>query len=95
MESLARLTWLFIRGEETIHVSYSAETLSVSSQGPGHDHRRFAFADEATAAEFLRLYEHYLAGGGWTLQAFVERRAGPPTPPDTGERRRRRPPATP
>lgn len=92
MEALARVEWLFVRGEETIRVNRSANGLSVAANGPGHDRRVFKFADEVTAAEFLRLYEHFLAGGGWVLQAFVERRsnAAPGLLPEGGERRRRR-----
>ena len=75
MELLERVAWLFVRGEETIRVDRSANGLAVAASGPGHDRRVFSFADEVTAAEFLNLYERFLAGGGWSLQAFVERRS--------------------
>ena len=91
MESLARVSWLFIRGEEAIRVNYSAEGLSIAVSGPGYERRLFRFGDEDTASEFVKLYEHFLSGDGWVLQAFVERRAGSGTAgaaPERGDRRR-------
>jgi hypothetical protein len=90
MEALARVSWLFVRGTETIRLNYSAETLSLAASGPGHDRKIFTFGDESTAAEFLRLYEHSLTTGGWALQAVVERRARAlsSATPAGGERRR-------
>jgi hypothetical protein len=88
MEALARVSWLFVRGAEAIRVNYAARTLSVAANGPGHDRRVFKFGDEETAAEFLKLYEYFLTGGGWVLQAFVERRSEQPgAPTEEGERR--------
>ena len=91
VNTLARVAWLFVRGDEAIRVDVSADGLRVAANGPGHERRIFKFGDEPTATEFIRLYEHSLAGAGWVLQAFVERRAGnaPDLVPDGGERRRR------
>jgi preprotein translocase subunit Sss1 len=91
MESRARVTSLFVRGDQSIRIECSSNGLSVASHEPGHERRVFRFADTPTAEEFLKLFEQHLAGDGWVLQAFVERRAtgsgGPP--PAFGERRRR------
>lgn len=90
VDTLARVAWLFVRGDETIHISLAADGLSVAASGPGHDRRQFKFGDEHTATEFLRLYEHSLSGGGWVLQALVERRANNGhAVPEGGDRRRR------
>ena len=75
MESLARVTWLYVREDESIRVNRSGSGLSVTTNGPGYDRRVFTFADNGTASEFLKLYEDSLARNGWTLQAFVERRS--------------------
>ena len=75
MNERERVTWLFVRGDETIRVNRSANRLAVAASGPGHDRRVFRFADEVTAVEFLNLYERFLVDGGWSLQAFVERRS--------------------
>jgi len=90
MEPLARVSWLFVRGEEAIRVNYSAAGLSVAVNGPGHERRVLTFGDEETASEFMKLYEHSLTGSNWVLQAFVERRTGRKADPmpEGGDRRR-------
>ena len=91
METLARVTWLFVRGEETIRVKLSSNGLALTASGPRYEQRVFRFADSGTAGEFLRLYEHYLVDTGWGLQGFVERRSRQPEAffPDGLDRRRR------
>jgi len=89
MTALARVAWLFVRGDHTIHVSLSDDGCSVSANGPIQERRVFRFGDQMTANEFLALYEHYLVHSGWMLQAFIERRsreAGMSLPPE-GDRR--------
>jgi hypothetical protein len=75
MDTLARVTWLFVKGNDTIRLKLSPNGLSLAANGPRYDQRVFRFGDEATAKEFLRLYELDLIGSGWTLQGFVERRS--------------------
>jgi hypothetical protein len=91
VEPLARVSWLFVRGEEAIRVNYSAEELGIEVSGPGSKRRRFRFGDEETASEFLRLYEYSLSADGWVLQAFVERRGSGRAGSPAGGRERRRP----
>ena len=90
MEGLSRVSWLFIRGSDTVRINFSADTLSLDVSGPGHERKVFKFGDQATAAEFLKLNEYFLTGGGWVLQAFVERRSdrSSGSPPQGRERRR-------
>lgn len=73
MQTLSRVTWLFVRGTETIRVSHLDSTLSVTVEGPGHQERLFTFGDPATLDEFLHLYEQNLVDDGWMLQGFVDR----------------------
>jgi len=75
METLARVTWLFVKGNDTIRLKLSADGFSLAVSGPRYDYRVFRFGDEPTAKEFLRLYELDLIGSGWALQGFVERRS--------------------
>lgn len=91
MNARARVAWLFVRGDETVRLNALDNGLSVAANGPGHERRIFKFGDEPTRAEFVRLYEHFLAGAGWVLQAFVERRSSntPGQLPEGGDRRRR------
>lgn len=91
METLARVAWLFVRGDETIRINVTADGLSLAANGPGHERKHFKFGDEPTATEFIRLYEHSLTGAGWALQAFVERRSSNrhSAVPEGGDRRRR------
>ena len=92
METLARVTWLFVRGEESISLKLSSTGLALTASGPRYEHRVFRFADTATAEEFLRLYEHHLVDSGWGLQGFVERRSPQADgffPEDLDRRRRR------
>jgi hypothetical protein len=92
METLARVTWLYVRGEETIRVELAANGLAITASGPRYEHRVYRFADKVTAEEFLRLYEHDLSEGGWGLQGFVDRRSPQADgffPKDLDRRRRR------
>jgi hypothetical protein len=75
METLSRVTWLFVRGDDTIRVKLSSSGLTVAVSGPRYEARLFRFADTATSDEFLRLYEQHLISDGWGLQGFVERRS--------------------
>jgi len=88
MQRLSRVTSLFIRGEESIRLSHLDTKLSVTAEGPGQNQRIFTFGDQATADEFLRLYEQNLIDDGWVLQAVVDRRSGRGSVPTDGDRRR-------
>ena len=91
METLDRVTWLFLRGDETIRVKLATNGLLLAANGPRYEQRVFRFGDETTAKEFFRLYEQDLTDSGWILQGFVERRTPPPNGvfPAAGDRRRR------
>lgn len=88
MTVLSRVTWLFVRGDESVRVSQLDPGLAITADGPGHSERVFTFGDEPTADEFLRLYEQDLLDDGWVLQAFVDRRCTPGPVPLGGDRRR-------
>jgi hypothetical protein len=87
---MERVSWLFVRGSESIRVDFRTDHLAIAARGPGQEERTFRFGDESTAVEFMKLYEHFLVSSGWVLQAFVERRAerGPGPLPRSDRRRR-------
>jgi hypothetical protein len=91
---MERVSWLFVRSSESIRVDFRSDELAITARGPGQEERTFRFGDEATAVEFLKLYEHFLVSSNWVLQAFVERRAERGTGPVPHSERRRRSEAT-
>ena len=89
MDDLARHHWLYIRGDESVHITRLQ--FKVRVDGPGATEQLHLFNEGAAVETFLGWYGEALSRDGWVLQGYVDRRAtkaarGPYTEPD-----RRRP----
>jgi len=89
MTDFTRHTWLYVRGDTSVHIARMDMTLTV--YGPGPVEHVHLFRDDASLDGFLHWYGEALERDGWVIQAYVDRRATLPdesSPPGGVERRR-------
>jgi hypothetical protein len=72
MDDLARHHWLYIRGDESIHVTRLQFKVRVA--GPRATEQLHLFNEGAAVEIFLGWYGEALRRDGWVLQAYVDRR---------------------
>jgi len=73
MDDLARHHWLYIRGDESIHITRVQFKVRVA--GPGATEHLHLFNEVGSVDKFLGWYGEALSRDGWVLQAYVDRRA--------------------
>jgi hypothetical protein len=67
--------WLFVRGSESIRILLREDQHGVRVLGPGDRRQEYEFDDNEARVTFQSDLEKQLAGSGWILEQFSDRRS--------------------